>query len=508
MAQSETLKEAKRRLQKAQAGQQIHADRVDDIYRYMMPWRRRHYQQAGAEGRLEDFDELFDSTGIDTLEDFAADMGHTFTAPNDKWVDVEPVMEFDQGDRRRIDEQLKKYRDVVFDHIERSNFHEAAQEAYPDLFPGTMAMLIEDLDPGEPIHCEAVPLPELLIDRAPRGRGVGPRFRQFHVPLEHIEVLWPDAELPEAWQEQKKRSPDTKKQITWGLWRDHSRKDTEVWKYVVFSNDHLLLEEELEGKGSCPLVVARWNPDGVTAYGVGPGHKALPSVKTANKIVELNLRAADKAVDPVVIYPDDGTLAPGKSVVPGDWLPKMPNSSDPFVLNTAGNVDLSMLALEEQRMSIRRAGFQDKPHQRGKTPPTATQFLEEQMDTIKRMGAPAGRLITEWQYAIFQRFAYLLEQRGTLPPIELNGERIALKPVSQYTKQKQEQDALRLQRWVQTVGEVAPQAVPAVVDLFEYANRQADFMGVQKRDLVRNPQQLAQIAEQLGGTGLLQGGGA
>jgi hypothetical protein len=121
------------------------------------------------------------------------------------------------------------------------------------------------------------------------------------------------------------------------------------------------------------------------------------------------------------------------------------------------------------------------------------------------MGAPAGRLITEWQYAIFQRFAYLLEQRGVLPKVELNGEKIALKPVSQYTKQKQEQDALRLQRWVQTVAEIAPQAVPAVVDLFEYANRQADFMGVKTRNLVRDPQQLAAVAEQLGGTGLLGG---
>lgn len=506
MADSDTLKEAKRRLKKAQAGQQIHADRVDDIYRYMQPWRRRHYRQSGAEGRLEDYDELFDSTGLDVLEDFAADMGHTFTAPNDKWVEVQPVLQFSQGEQRQIDDQLKKYRDVVFDHIERSNFHEAAQEAYPDLFPGTMAMVVEDIDPGEPIHCEAVPLPELLIDRAPRGRGVGPRFRQFYIPLEHIEVLWPDAELPQAWQDEKKSRPDAKKQITWGLWRDHDRKDEEVWKYVVFSNDHLLLEEDLEGKGSCPLIVARWNPDGVTAYGVGPGHKALPAVKTANKTVELNLRAADFGVDPVTVYPDDGVMAPGRAVQPGDWLAKAPNSSDPKPLYQGGNVDLSMLQLDELRMTIRRAGFQDKPHQRGKTPPTATQYLEEQMDTIKRMGAPAGRLITEWQYAIFQRFAYLLEKRGVLPKVELNGEEIALKPVSQYTKQKQEQDALRLQRWVQTVAEIAPQAVPAVVDLFEYANRQADFMGVKTRNLVRDPQQLAAVAEQLGGTGLLGGG--
>lgn len=516
MAESEEqkkLRQAKRRLHKAKRGQDIHRPRIDDIYRYMAPWRRKHYETQPNPG---DVDEIFDSTGQEVMADFAADMGAMFTPMREHWIELQPVREFGQGQRKQVDEQLQEYLRVVFDHIERSNFHEAVQEAYPDLFAGTMAMSIEDVDPSGPIHCEAVPLPELLIDRGPFG--VGARFRQMRVRVEDIQVIWPDAELPRHLKDRMKTSPESEVDVTWGLWRDQSA-DTETWEFILWEGGHspqghhndnagqqgeVLLTATFEGQGACPLIVARWEPDGVTAYGVGPGHKALPDVKTKNKTRELVLRNADLAVDPPFFYDDDGVMNFSQGIQPGMGYPKMPNSQVD-TLDPRRDFNVGFMVDEDLRMSILRAGFQDKPLQLGKTPPTATQFMEEQRDKAQRMGAPAGRLITEWQYPIFRRFAYLLEQRGVLPEVELNGEQIQFKPVSPLTRQQQTQQALDLTRYVEQVVGMFPQAAAAVVSPFEYANRLADLQGVNTKDLINDPQNLVNVAEQLGASGILQG---
>jgi hypothetical protein len=157
-------------------------------------------------------------------------------------------------------------------------------------------------------------------------------------------------------------------------------------------------------------------------------------------------------------------------------------------------------------MAIMRAGFQDKPHQLGKTPPTATQFLEEQEMKAQRMGAPAGRLITEWQLPIFQRFAHLLEKRGELPEVSLNGEQVALKPVSRLTKQQQSSKALAYTRYAETITNLfGPQSAVAIIDTFGMAKDLADFMGVDQ-SRVRDPNKLQALVQQLEGTGLLGGG--
>lgn len=498
------MKQARRRLEAARRGQQVHRARIDDIYRYMMPWRLRHGQSQPS---LADGDELFDGTGIEVLEDFAADMGNTFTPMKAQWVDIEPAAQFGRADAAALAAPLRAWRQVVFDAIEQSNFAEAVQEAYLDLFVGTIAILIEDPDPAGPIHCEAVPVTDLLIDRDPRG-GVGPRFRELRLRAEDIPVLWPEARLPESLAARIRSVPDADVTVTQGLWRDWpAERDSgrETWRLVIWIGGDILLSRRWEGAGACPLIVARWRPDGATAYGIGPGHRALPDVKTKNKLRELVLRNADLATDPPFLYDDDGVLNFSAGILPGYGYARMPGSKLDTI-DPRRSFDVSFLLDDDLRRAILRAGFQDKPLQRGRTPPSATQFLEERVDKAKRMGSPAGRLITEWQLPIFQRFAWLLERRGALPPVALNGRQVALKPVSPLTRAQQQEEALQLERYVEGVIQAFPQAAAAILNPFEYARRRARHMGIEDDGLIAREQDLAALIGQASGN-LLAGGG-
>jgi hypothetical protein len=99
---------------------------------------------------------------------------------------------------------------------------------------------------------------------------------------------------------------------------------------------------------------------------------------------------------------------------------------------------------DELRSVIRRAHYQDKPEQLGKTPPSATQWADERAERARRMGTPATNLVLELQIPIYTRFSYILERRGTLPKVVLNGQAVTLEPVSPLLRAQEQEEVIGL----------------------------------------------------------------
>ena len=75
--------------------------------------------------------------------------------------------------------------------------------------------------------------------------------------------------------------------------------------------------------------------------------KALPDIKTANKVVELVLKNASIAVTGIWQADDDGVLNPATvELVPGTIIPKAGGSSGLTPLETPGRFDVSEIVLE------------------------------------------------------------------------------------------------------------------------------------------------------------------
>jgi hypothetical protein len=515
---ADLLKQFNKRMDRAEQDFQRHRSRIADCYKYALPWRHRIGQNQPA----DDIDEIFDETTGIVLEDFAADMGNTFTPRKNNWLSFAPRVTLDTAGNVAIKGDLEKYTAVMFAEMARSNLYQGLQEGYLDLGVGTMVLLIRDIGLTKPIHCEAIPLTDVRLTRGPFGYVDG-FFRPQKVYLyEELKTVWPDADLS------KLGAPPTdtckEVEVADGCWRDWSDIGNEKYIYVVRADGKVIYTKEWLGPGSCPFVGARWSRDATTALGVGPTYRTLPATKSLNHVRYLDLKNYDKHVDPPTSYEDDGVVNLDNGVGPGDWIPRAPNSKAPEAIESKARLDLSVFERDELRSTIRRAHYQDRPEQLGKTPPSATQWADEAAERARRMGSPATNLVEELQYGIARRFAYLLGERGVLPRVELNGDAITVEPISPLLRAQEQEQVVRNDKWAELIiGRFGPQIGAVVIDVIPYADKQRELLGVDK-DLIRDEAKMKAAIDQLlpvlqatgvvgqGGTpelaaGLVQGGG-
>lgn len=504
----EVLNDFRRRLARAEQDKNRIKGRLNDIYRLVMP--HRHIQ--GASSIQDSLDEIFDSTAIDALADFASDLLNAFTPPfTDEWVRLEPAkhLKMDPAQVRALTAGIAEYKAVLWQAIAESNLTKAARECYRDLATGTCAMLIQDVHPSQPVECTTIPVSDLFIDRGPGG-VVDSRFRKFRVRADLIPIMWAGATLPATLSGQ---NAEAEVEVTEGMWRDWSDRGTERWRFLLVAGNDILLTASYEGAGSCPMIVCQWDTDGATAWGFGPLYNALPDIKTLNKATELVLRNADAQVDPVRTYDDDGVIDVSQGIMAGDWIPRMPGSKID-TLDTGANFDIGFIVTERLEHRIKRALYQDKPEQLGRTPPTATQWMDMAQETARRMGAPAGGLVADWQFAIIRRFAYLLEKRGVLPKVQLGGKGpVQLAPTSPLVMSQDQERALRVRQLAQEiVGTFGPQQGALIVDAQIYGAVQAKQYGVADLNIIRTPEQIQKLVADMAAvaqaSGMMpQGGG-
>lgn len=498
-ADDKLLKEMNKLLTRARLDRSRHETRISDCYRYTMPWRHSFSQDKPA----ATYDEIFDETPSTVLEDFSSDMLNTFTPQKNNWLSEEAAITLREADKREISDMLKARQSVIFFEMARSSLYQAMQESYLDLGPGTMILLIQDRGAAQPIHCEAIPLTDALLTRGPYGLVDGV-FRDEKCYLRGLaKVLWKDADWSKVGPEPQDADSQELK-ITDGCWRDWTETGTETYKYAVQCNGKIIFQRTYKGAGSCPFIAARWSRDPTTAWGVGPTYRVLPAIKTLNHVRFLDLKNYDKHVDPTMSYEDDGVMNIEGGVNPGDWLPRAVGSDAPEAMESKARFDVAVFERDELRSTIKRAHYQDRPEQLGKTPPTAFQWADERAERARRMGTPATNLVIEWQIPIYTRFSYILSERGTLPKVLLNGQAVALQPISPLLRAQEQEEVLRNDRFVEMiVGRFGPAIGNVIINQIEYAAKQAKLMGVDPV-ILRDEEEIKAAIEQF--AGLLQQG--
>lgn len=498
--EDEDLKEAMRKFARSEEDKNRHKTRFDDCYEFALPWR--HRLSTDTHTTPDDADDLTDDTAMVAVTDFASDMLATFTPRYVDWMDVAPMAPLGQEVPGDVQELLQDYKETIFHEMARSNFYEAAEECYLDLACGTMGMVIEDRGSDMPIHCECVPSTDLWVLKGPFSSLQG-RWRRRLYEAEEIPVLWPDATIPEG-QRLQTRGSSKLVEVTDGFMRVWSDKANETWRYLVWSGKKLLLKRDYVGAGSLPLIVGRWLTDPVTSWGVGPLNQVLSSVRMLNDVQSMMLEQMEFAVSPPFVYDDDGVINVSGGLEPGHGVARMPGSKvEGLQLYT--QYDVGYFELDRLRQNVRRALFQDAPDQAGKTPPTATQWLDEAAKTARRMGSPAGRLIVEWQYPIFQRFAFLLAERGRLPKVRLNGKDISITPVSPLMTSLRQEEMMRYTRYAEVIAQLfGPEILRIVVNPLKFAAKLGDTLAIDlsvnnsDQEISQALQQMMSIGQQAG----------
>jgi hypothetical protein len=212
-----------------------------------------------------------------------------------------------------------------------------------------------------------------------------------------------------------------------------------------------------------PFVNFRWLKAPGEIYGRSPVMKALPDIKTANKVVELVLKNASIAVTGIWQADDDGVLNPASvKLSPGTIIPKAVGSAGLTPLEAPGKFDVSQLVLEDMRGRVRHALLADQLAQIHTPRMTATEVLERAAQMARLLGATYGRLQTELVVPLVRRCLDILMRRGEIDDLPLDGRLIDLQHRSPLAQSQGQRDAQATLTWLQTALSLGPEAAQAV----------------------------------------------
>ena len=454
-----------------------------DCYEFALPQRNGAALQTSGGKRL---DRVFDATAPDAVEQLAASLMAEITPPAGGWFDLEPGGNVAGEDRAVLTEQLGRAVRILQGHFDRSNFAVEMHQAFLDLVTaGTACLRLESDDFKSPsaFRFAAVPLRDLVFEERVDGK-MDAVFRTLSLTRSDILATWPDAKLPtiakgeDDAQGQKRHTvieavmPHGPERSGYGLcvfYADGGGEGAHTASDDVLFRDHFDVS---------PYVAFRWMKAPGEIYGRSPVMKALPDIKTANKVVELVLKNASIAVTGIWQADDDGVLNPATiRLVPGSIIPKAVGSAGLTPLDAPGRFDVSDLVLSDLRDRIRRCLLADRLAQVDQPGMTATEVLERASENARLLGATYGRLQAELLYPLIARALYILAKRGELPDIPIDGDVVVLRHAAPLAQLPKRVKAAQVLDWVSRIVGLGPDAM-AEVDVPAMVHWLADQFGV------------------------------
>jgi len=401
---------------------------------------------------------LFDATAADAAEQLAASLLAELAPPWSRWFALAPSRKLDGAQDQALARTLSEAAETLQHHLDRSNVALELHQAFLDLVvAGTGLLSIEEAPPGEAtaLRFRAVPLREAVLEEGASGR-LDTVFRTLRLSDEEIIARWPQARLPRA----KHDAEAEKRRIVEAAWPDAKRGHRFAAVLDADEGPSLLAEGSFAEN---PFIAFRWLKLPGETYGRSPVAKALPDIRTANKVVELILKNASIAATGIWLAEDDGVLNPATiRLVPGAIIPKAQGSAGLTPLAAPGNFDVSQIVLNDLRARIRGALLADRIAASEKAAMTATEVLERSAAAARLLGATYGRLQAELLTPLVARCLGILRRRGEVPPLTLDGREVRLVYASPLARVQARADAADTLLFIQAAAGLGGAAKDAV----------------------------------------------
>lgn len=414
---------------------------IEDVYKFCAPGREFDFTRTS---KTVTEPQIFHGLGEEAATDLAGDIVTYFTPSEARWASYAVVSEVEESDADTVLRLIQKREQDLFQLISQSNYNDIAPMwGFETATHGTPGLWISKGALAQAIHCEVVPPDELLI--TPGHMGILDRFREVSVRASTLKVLLDNDSYPIDLSDNAIKmmmeKPGAMAKVCWGFWVDWSDPNRPMWRTEVTVNGKRVTPAEPpvlgDLAGSCPLMVGRFNPQPKKPWGRGPGIKTLLDLRVLDTIDELMLSALDQSLLNTIIYPSDGFIDMGEGLVPGKAYPAHRGFTRDQVWEMPKQANLETNWFTEDRFEdrIRRGFYQDGPRQRGDTPPTATQWVDERRRVQQRIGKPSAPIWSEFVKPLIQRFEYLGVLSGELPEAVSHNERdILITPISPLQK--------------------------------------------------------------------------
>ena len=418
-----------------------------ECYDFALPLRTQKYQNGAKTS-----DKLFDGTAPDAVDQLAASLLSHLTPPWSRWVGLMPGTELSKEEAENVAPKLENIAETIQAHFDRSNFTVEIHQCFLDLVTaGTACLMLEETPVGEnsAFRFTAVPMFDVVFEDSAQGKLDG-TLRRLELTPRELKKRYPSA--PPMGRE----NDSNQEEIRIGIIEAVIPGDRGyAYMAVAEAAPGLTSEATVLSEGrfeTSPFINFRWMKAPGEIYGRSPVMKALPDIKTANKVVELLLKNASINVTGIWMADDDGVLNPANiKLVPGAIIPKAVGSKGLQPLQSPGRMDLSNIVLESLRNRIRSSLLTEKLGQVGANNMSATEVVERSGDVARVLGATYGRLQSELLSPLLERAIMILSRRGEIPSVRIDGRQIDIDYRSPLAKRQAREDAQNAIAWFSTL---------------------------------------------------------
>lgn len=348
---------------------------------------------------------LFDATAADAVDNLAASIYSLLTPPESLWLSLVPESE-DSPDAIAATTALRA-------NLNDSNFYTTIHQCYLDLvILGTACLFMAENPIGadSAFSFTAIPMKDIAILR-------NAVFHTTSMSAREVMEKYPSWTPPADIRDVIKKDPETPIRLVQSL----VGKDFTAWLDVGGN-----IENNIVSTGTFetnPYLIFRWSVASGELYGRGPVLRALPDIKTANKVVELVLKNATIAVSGIWQADDDGVINLSNiNLTPGAIIPKAVGSSGLTPLSSGADFDVSQIILKDLRDRIRHALLADRLGLLSEKEMTATEIMARNADMMRILGATYGRLLHEFIRPLCERGLQILSRRGVIDKISLHSD--------------------------------------------------------------------------------------
>ena len=353
----------------------------------------------------DDVATLFDATAADAVDNLAASIYSLLTPPESLWISLIPESA-DSPDANAATAALRA-------NLNDSNFYTTIHQCYMDLIIlGTACLFMSEnpIGASSAFSFTAIPMHDIAILN-------GAVFHTATMPAREVIEKYPTWTPPADIRDTIKQDPETPLKLVQSL------VGTDFTAWLDVGGD---IENNIVATGKFetnPYIIFRWSVASGEIYGRGPVLRALPDIKTVNKVVELVLKNATIAVSGIWQADDDGVINLSNiNLTPGAIIPKAVGSSGLTPLTSGANFDVSQIILKDLRERIRHALLADRLGLLSEKEMTATEIMARNADMMRILGATYGRLLHEFIRPLVERGLQILSRRGVIDKISLHSD--------------------------------------------------------------------------------------
>jgi hypothetical protein len=444
---------------------------------------------------------IFDATAIHALELLAASLHGMLTSSANRWFSLRYKEDL-LNDSDEAKEWLEDSTDKMYLAFAKSNFQQEIFEAYHDLICfGTACLMIEQ-DDIDTVNFSARHIKEIYIQENSKGI-VDTIYRRFKMPAHAVVEKFGLENVSREVQNTFKKEPFEEIELVHVVRPRTIYNENKLDKknmpyqsvYLEHSSGHII---SIGGFREMPYVIPRYLKASTEIYGRSPAMNALPDVKVLNKMVEVSLKAAAKQVDPPLLVPDDGMLAPIRMSA-GSLNYYRSGSRDKIEpLQIGQNISATLNHENQRRDAIAKMFHIDQLVVASNRTMTATEVLQRNEEKMRILGPVLGRLQSELlEPMILRVFNIMLRDKLFLPaPDILANQEIQIEYVSPMALAQKSQELQSLMRGLElfgSIGQIAP--VQDYLDENGLVKEIIKILGLPAK-IIKSDSQVQQVREQ------------